>query len=44
MSKLTKKQKILQDKLDPEKTYSIDEAMEFMSLVWGIILTPKFDE
>ena len=33
MSKLTKKQKILQEKLDPEKTYSIDEAMEFMQMV-----------
>ena len=32
MSKLTKKQKILQEKLDPEKTYSIDEAMEFMQI------------
>ena len=33
MSKLTKKQKILQEKLDPEKTYSINEAMEFMLMV-----------
>ena len=32
MSKLTKKQKILQEKLDPEKVYSIDEAME-LSLI-----------
>ena len=40
MSKLTKKQKILQDKLDPEKTYSIDEAMEFMKMV----KSKKFDE
>ena len=40
MSKLTKKQKILQDKLDPEKTYSIDEAMEFMKMV----KSEKFDE
>jgi len=40
MSKLTKKQKILQDKLDPEKTYSIDEAMEFMQMV----KSEKFDE
>jgi len=40
MSKLTKKQKILQDKLDPEKTYSIDEAMEFMKMV----KSDKFDE
>ena len=40
MSKLTKKQKILQDKLDPEKIYSIDEAMEFMKMV----KSEKFDE
>ena len=40
MSKLTKKQKILQDKLDTEKTYSIDEAMEFMKMV----KSEKFDE
>ena len=40
MSKLTKKQKILQEKLDPEKTYSIDEAMEFMKMV----KSEKFDE
>jgi|TARA_B000000477_G_scaffold113444_1_gene108952 large subunit ribosomal protein L1 len=40
MSKLTKKQKILQEKLDPEKTYSIDEAMEFMQMV----KSEKFDE
>ena len=33
MSKLTKKQKILQEKLDPEKVYSIDEAMEILSLI-----------
>ena len=30
MSKLTKKQKIIQEKLDPEKSYSVDEAMEIM--------------
>ena len=40
MSKLTKKQKILQDKLDPEKIYSIDEAMEFIKMV----KSEKFDE
>ena len=40
MSKLTKKQKILQEKLDPEKTYSIGEAMEFMQMV----KSEKFDE
>ena len=40
MSKLTKKQKILQEKLDPEKIYSIDEAMEFMQMV----KSEKFDE
>ena len=40
MSKLTKKQKILQDKLDPEKTYSIDEAMELLKMV----KSEKFDE
>ena len=40
MSKLTKKQKILQEKLDPEQTYSIDEAMEFMQMV----KSEKFDE
>ena len=40
MSKLTKKQKILQEKLDHEKIYSIDEAMEFMQMV----KSEKFDE
>ena len=40
MSKLTKKQKILQEKLDPEKVYSIDEAMEIMQSV----KSDKFDE
>ena len=40
MSKLTKKQKILQEKLDPEKIYSIDEAMEIMQSV----KSDKFDE
>ena len=40
MSKLTKKQKILSEKLDPEKTYSIDEAMEIIQSV----RSKKFDE
>ena len=40
MSKLTKKQKILHEKLDPEKVYSIDEAMEIMQSV----KSDKFDE
>ena len=40
MSKLTKKQKILQEKLDHEKIYSIDEAMELMQMV----KSEKFDE
>ncbi len=39
MSKLTKKQKILQEKLDPEKVYSINEAMEIMQSV----KSDKFD-
>ena len=30
MSKLTKKQKILVEKVDPEKTYSVSEALEIM--------------
>ena len=33
MSKLTKKEKIIQEKLDPEKSYSIDEAMEILQSV-----------
>ena len=40
MSKLTKKQKILQEKFDPEKVYSINEAMEIMQSV----KSDKFDE
>ena len=40
MSKLTKKQKILTERLDPEKTYSIDEAMEIIQSV----KSEKFDE
>ena len=40
MSILKKKKKILQEKLDPEKIYSIDEAMEFMQMV----KSEKFDE
>ena len=40
MSKLTKKKKILTERLDPEKTYSIDEAMEIIQSV----KSEKFDE
>ena len=40
MSKLTKKQKILQEKLDPEMTYSIEDAMQIMKSV----KSDKFDE
>ena len=40
MSKLTKKQKILQEKLDVEKIYSINEAMEIIQSV----KSQKFDE
>ena len=40
MSKLTKKQKILQEKLDIEKIYSINEAMEIIQSV----KSQKFDE
>ena len=40
MSKLTKKDKIIQEKLDPEKGYSIDEAMEILQSV----KSKKFDE
>ena len=40
MSSLTKKQKIIQEKLDPEKSYSITEAMEIMQSV----KSEKFDE
>lgn len=40
MSSLTKKQKIIQEKLDPEKTYSITEAMEIIQSV----KSEKFDE
>ena len=40
MSSVTKKQKIIQDKLDPEKTYSITEAMEIIQSV----KSEKFDE
>ena len=40
MSKLTKKEKIIQEKLDPEKSYSIDEAMEILQSV----KSEKFDE
>ena len=40
MSKLTKKEKIIQEKLDPEKSYSVDEAME----IFQSIKSEKFDE
>ena len=40
MSKLTKKDKIIQEKLNPEKTYSIDEAME----IFQSVKSKKFDE
>ena len=40
MSKLTKKQKIIQEKLDPEKTYSVDEAIDITQSV----KSEKFDE
>jgi large subunit ribosomal protein L1 len=40
MSKLTKKQKIIQEKLDPEKTYSVDEAIDIIQSV----KSDKFDE
>ena len=40
MSKLTKKQKIIQEKLDTEKTYSVDEAIDIIQSV----KSDKFDE
>ncbi len=40
MSSVTKKQKIIQEKLDPEKTYSVSEAMEIIQSV----KSEKFDE
>jgi large subunit ribosomal protein L1 len=40
MSSVTKKQKIIQEKLDPEKSYSITEAMEIIKSV----KSEKFDE
>ena len=40
MSKLSKKQKIIQEKHDPEKTYSLKEAMEIIQSV----RSEKFDE
>ena len=40
MSSITKKQKIIQEKLDPEKTYSVIEAMEIIQSV----KSEKFDE
>ena len=40
MRSITKKQKIIQEKLDPEKTYSVTEAMEIIQSV----KSEKFDE
>ena len=40
MSNLTKKQKIIQEKHDPEKTYSLEEAMDIIQSV----KSKKFDE
>ena len=40
MSKLTKKDKIIQENLDPEKSYSLDEAMQILQSV----KSDKFDE
>ena len=40
MSSVTKKEKIIQEKLDPEKTYSVTEAMEIIQSV----KSEKFDE
>ncbi len=40
MTSITKKQKIIQEKLDPEKTYSVTEAMEIIQSV----KSEKFDE
>ena len=40
MSKVTKKQKIILEKVDPEKTYSIAEALEIMQSV----KSEKFEE
>ena len=40
MSNLTKKQKIIQEKHDPEKTYSLEEAMDIIQSV----KSEKFDE
>ena len=40
MSSVTKKQKIIQEKLDPEKSYSITEVMEIIQSV----KSEKFDE
>ena len=40
MSKLTKKQKILVEKVDPEKTFSVSEALEIMQSV----KSAKFEE
>ena len=39
MSKLTKKEKIIQEKLDPNLSYSVDEAMEILQSVKSKNLT-----
>ena len=40
MSKLTKKQKIIIEKVDPEKIYSLSDALEIMQSV----KSEKFEE
>ena len=40
MSKVTKKQKIILEKVNPEQTYSIAEALDIMQSV----KSPKFEE
>ena len=40
MSKLTKKQKVLAENLDTEKTYSVSEAME----IFKSVKSDKFEE
>ena len=40
MSNLTKKQRIIQEKHDPEKTYSLEEAMD----IFQSVKSEKFDE
>ena len=40
MTKITNKQKLISEKLDTEKTYSVAEAMEILQSV----KSPKFEE